>query len=265
LPRLALDSLTLTDTQPVELIGVAQEAGFDIISLWVQAPPLYPAPLLTAQKEAECARALADTDLTVVALEAFDLHSLAVVETYREALERGARLGAQNALAINYSNPDRAETAAVLAKFAEIAAEYGLAVNLEPVAGGHTATLKQGADMIAASGANVGITFDPWHLIGSGGSVADILEIDRSLIRYVQLCDGPVPMPAETVGFGSVAERAYPGDGQFPLLDMLRLLPLDVPIGFECPSVSRVQAGRTPLEQAQEGIAAVRRTLALLD
>jgi sugar phosphate isomerase/epimerase len=153
----------------------------------------------------------------------------------------------------------------VLARFAEVAAEYGLGVNLEPIAGGHTITLKQGADLIAVSGADVGITFDPWHLIGSGGTTSNILEIDRSLIRYVQLCDGPMPIPADKVGFGAIAERAYPGDGQFPLLDMLRLVPLDVPVGIECPSVSRAQAGRTPLEQAQEGIAAMRKTLALLD
>jgi sugar phosphate isomerase/epimerase len=265
MPKLALDSLTLTDTQPMDVIRAAQGAGFDIVSLWVQAPALYPSALLTAEKEAECARALADTDLEVVTLEVFDLHSFAAVETYREALERGARLGAQTALTINYSNPDRAETADVLAKFAEVAAEYGLGVNLEPVAGGHTTSLKQGAHMIVASGADVGITLDPWHLIGSGGTMTDILGIDRSLIRYVQLCDGPVPLPSDRVGIGAVSERAYPGEGAFPLLDMLRLVPPGVPVGIECPSVSRAQAGRTPLEQAREGIAAVRRTLALLD
>lgn len=256
--RLSLDSLTLTDTQPMEIIKAASGAGFDIVSIWVQAPPLFPSPLLSADKEAECARILADTDLDVVTLEVFDLHSFEAVESYRDALERGARLGGKTALAINYSNPDRAQTTDILARFAETAAEYGLGVNLEPIAGGQTSSLVKGAEMIAASGANVGLTFDPWHLIGSGGSVADLDVIDVSIIRYVQLCDGPLPMPEDQVSVGAVCERMYPGEGQFPLLDMLRRVPLDVPVGIECPSLSRVQAGKTPLEQAQEGIAAMR-------
>jgi sugar phosphate isomerase/epimerase len=264
MPRLSLDSLTLTDAQPQEIIKAAQVAGFDIVSLWVQAPALYPSPLLSAEKEAECAAILADTDLEVVTLEVFDLHSLAAIESYRDALARGARLGARTALAINYSNGDRAETAEILAAFAQAAGEYGLGVNLEPIAGGHTSSLRQGVDLIEASGADVGITFDPWHLIGSGGIIADIEAIDTSIIRYVQLCDGPLPIPADKVGVGAVCERQYPGDGSFPLQDMLRLLPLDVPIGIECPSLSRAQAGRSALEQAQEAITAMRRTLSLL-
>ena len=259
--RLSLDSLTLTDTEPMACIKAASDAGFDIVSLWVQAPPLFPSALLDGGKEAECAAILADSALEVVTLEVFDLHSFQAIEGYRAALERGARLGGKTALAINYSNPDKVETAEILASFAETAAQYGLAVNLEPIAGGHTSRLQQGAALIAASGADVGITFDPWHLVGAGGSIADIAEIDTSLVRYVQLCDGPLPIPAEQVGPGAVCERLYPGDGEFPLLEMLRRLPLDVPIGMECPSLSRVQAGRSPLEQAREGIEAMRRLL----
>lgn len=260
--KLALDSLTLTDTEPMEALRAADAAGFDIVSLWVQAPALYPSPLLTAEKEEECARILADTHLAVVTLEVFDLHSFEAVETYRDALGRGARLGAKTALTINFSNPDRAQTTDILAKFAETAAEYGLGVNLEPIAGGQTSTVKQGAEMIAASGADVGITFDPWHLIGSGGGLTDLENLDMSLIRYVQLCDGPLPIPEAMISLGAVTERQYPGEGQFPLLEMLRLLPRDVPVGIECPSLRRAQAGTSPLDQAREALSAMRRTLA---
>ncbi|MEW9856443.1 sugar phosphate isomerase/epimerase family protein [Novosphingobium sp. M1R2S20] len=263
-PHLSLDSLTLTDTEPMEMLKAAAGAGFDTVSLWVQAPPLFPSALLSADKEQECARVLEDTGLNVVTLEVFDLHSLEAIDSYRDALERGVRLGAKTALTINYSNPDAGAAADLLARFAEVAGEVGLGVNLEPVAGGHTTTLSQAERLIVASGADVGITFDPWHVIGGGGSIDDLSAIDLSRIRYVQLCDGPIPMPEEQVGMGAVCERTYPGEGQFPLLGMLNLLPKDVPYGVECPSVSRAQAGRSALEQAREVRAAALRVLQAL-
>lgn len=258
---LSLDSLTLTDTQPMELIRAAGAAGFDIVSLWVQAPALFPSPLLTPDKEAECASLLADTGLAVGSLECFDLYSEDIVEAYRPALELGARLGGKTALAINYSNPDPAHTAAILAKFAETAREYGLGVNLEPVAGGQSPRLAQAREIIRASGADVGICFDPHHLIRSGDGLADLQAVEPGLIRYVQVCDGPLVQPPEIAATEAICERLYPGDGEFPLLDLLRAAPKDTPLGIECPSLRRAQAGMSAKEQAAEAIAAVRKLL----
>jgi sugar phosphate isomerase/epimerase len=263
-PRLSLDSLTLTDTQPQAAIRAAAEAGFDACSLWIIPPPLFPAALLTPDKERECAAILADTGMEVIALEVFDLHSMAGVEECRPLLAMGARLGGKAALAINYSNADRVETAEILAKFAETATDFGLATNLEPVAGGKSQTPAEALDLIRASGADVGICLDPHHLIRSGGTVADVAALNPGLVRYVQLCDGPVPQPPAIAATEAVCERLYPGDGDFPLLDFLRAAPRDVPLGVECPSLSRARAGASAFDQASEAMAAIRRLLALL-
>jgi len=265
MPRLSLDSLTLTDTAPHVTIRAAAEAGFDACSLWIIPPPLFPSALLTPAMERECASIIADTGIELIALEVFDLHSLAGVEDVRPLLEMGARLGGQAALAINYSNADRSESAAILAAFAEAAAGFGLATNLEPVAGGKSQTLAEARDLIAASGADVGICLDPHHLFRGGGAVSDIPAIEPGLIRYVQLCDGPIPQPAEIAMTEAVCERLYPGDGQFPLLDFLRAAPRDVTLGIECPSLSRAQAGASALDQAKEGLAKMRGLLNRLD
>jgi sugar phosphate isomerase/epimerase len=262
MPVLSLDSLTLTDTRPQDAIRAAAAAGFDACSLWVQAPALYPAPLLAAESERECAAILADTGLQVIALEVFDLHSRAAVEASRPALELGARLGGKAALTIHYSNADRAETADILALFAEAAGQFGLAVNLEPVVGGQSQTLAEAEALIRASGAEVGLCFDPHHLIRSGGGLAELQAIEPGRIRYVQVCDGPVPQPAAIAATEAVCERLYPGEGDFPLLDLLRAAPPDVPVGIECPSLRRAQAGITAEAQAREAMAAVRRLMA---
>lgn len=263
-PRLSLDSLTLTDTEPQVAIRAAARAGFDACSLWIIPPPLFPSPLVTVEKERECAAVLADTGVQVIALEVFDLHSMAGVDDCRPLLEMGARLGGKAALAINYSNEDRVATAEILAKFAEAAAGFGLAANLEPVVGGKTQTLGEASELIRASGADVGICLDPHHLFRAGGSVADIAAIDPDLIRYVQLCDGPIPQPAEIAATEAVCERLYPGEGDFPLLDFLHAAPPGRTLGIECPSLSRATRGASALDQAQEVIASTRRVLEAL-
>lgn len=264
MPKLSLDSLTLTDTAPPVAIRAAAEAGFDACSLWVIPPALFPSPLLTPALERECAAIIADTGIEVIALEVFDLHSLGGVEQARPLLEMGARLGGKAALAINYSNADRAEAADILAVFAEAAAAFGLATNVEPVCGGQSQSLAEVEDLIRRSGADVGICFDPHHLIRAGGGVADVRAVSPGLIRYVQVCDGPIPQPPEIAATEAVCERLYPGDGQFPLLDLLRAAPRDLPIGIECPSLARAQAGVAPVDRAKEAMTMLRRLLAAL-
>ncbi len=263
--KLSLDSLTLTDTPPPVAIRAAAGAGFDACSLWIIPPPLFPSPLLTPELERESAAIIADTGIEVIGLEVFDLYSVAAVEDIKPLLEMGASLGGKAALAINYSNPDAAETAEILARFAAAAASFGLAANLEPVAGGKTQTLYEARDLIRASGADVGICLDPHHLFRAGGVVADIAAMEPGLIRYVQLCDGPIPQPPEIAGSEAVCERLYPGDGDFPLLDMLHAAPRDLPLGIECPSLRRAQSGLSAADQAKEAMAKLRRTMAEID
>jgi sugar phosphate isomerase/epimerase len=260
--NLSLDSLTLTDTEPVDLIRAAATAGFDMVTLWVQAPPLYSRALLTPAKEAECLAVLRDTGLRVPSLEGFDLGAVASLDSFRPALELGARLGGTTALAIDFSSVSQVATADTLARFAEIAAEYGLGVNLEPVAGGRTATMVQGEELIRASGADIGLLFDVWHSMRSGGGLADLARIDMSRIRHVQVNDGLLVIPPEQLFPEAIGERPYPGAGEFPLADYLSALPKDLPIGIESPSLRRSQAGLSPLAQACEAMASMHRVLA---
>lgn len=263
MPLLSLDSLTLTDTQPETTIRAAAEAGFNACSLWIIPPPLFPSALLSPEKERDCARALADTGLQVIALEVFDLQSVAAVEACEPLLEMGARLGGKAALTINYGNPDRSEVAETLAAFAQMAAGFGLVTNLEPVAGGQTQTLAAACELIAASGADIGICLDPHHLFRAGGQVGEIASIEPGRIRYIQICDGLLPQPPEIVMTEAVCERPYPGDGHFPLKEFLKAAPRDVPLGIECPSLSRAQSGASPLDQAREVIAKARQVIEL--
>ena len=71
--KLCLDSLTLSDTEPTELIRSAKSAGFDLVSLWVQPPPIFSSALVTPAKAKLVAAALAETGMRVGPLEVFDM------------------------------------------------------------------------------------------------------------------------------------------------------------------------------------------------
>jgi sugar phosphate isomerase/epimerase len=258
---LSLDCLTLTDTRPAEVIRAAGAAGYDLVSLCVNGPAMFPSLLVTPDQEAECAAALADTGVGVFSLEFLDLVSAEAIEASRPAFEMGARLGGKTALAMHFTNPDRSHAAELLGRFVEVAGEYGLTVTLEPVAMGETRTLAQARDLIRASGAEAGILFDAWHLVRVGGSVADLRAIDPKLITYVQFNDGLVRNPPADIIKESIEERLYPGEGEFPLAELIAATPRHVPWGIECPSLRRAQAGVSARDQAVEALAGLRRLL----
>lgn len=256
--KLCLDSLTVTDTEPEDLIHAAHSAGFDLVSLWVQPPPIFPRQLVTLDKVKGCAAALARTGIGVGPLEAFDMSSAAAIESYRPALEVGALLGAKTASAINLHNTDATEVSELFARFAELAGEYGLSVTLEPLATFKTSTLAQARDIIRAAGVDAGVVLDAFHLVHMGGTGADVRAMEPGLIRYVQLCDGGAFASIEQTRFEAACERLYPGEGDFPLVDLLGGAPTDIVWSIEAPSLRRAESGMTAEEQATTAMRSVR-------
>jgi sugar phosphate isomerase/epimerase len=262
LANLSLDCLTLTDTPPIELVEAAAAAGFRRISLWVQAPAPFPRQLATAAMLPSLADALDAHAVAVHGLEVFDLVSREAVESYRPALELGARLGAGTATAINLRNPDRAELIDLLAQFRDTAREYSLQTLFEPIAPGHVRTLAEARDLIAQAGGQIRITLDFLHLIRTGCGLREMAAIDPDLIGHVQICDGPLAVAPEQIWVEASRERAYPGDGEFPLRQLLAAIPPAASLGIETPSLRRHQAGVSARDQALAAMAAMQGIMA---
>jgi sugar phosphate isomerase/epimerase len=262
MPALSLDCLTLTDSSPADLIRAAAAAGFDLVSLWIGSPAAFPRMRFLPEMERECAALLKDNGVAVHTLEVLDLTTETAIRDYRPALELGARLGGKAASAYNGSNPDRIHVVDLLALFVEVAGEFGLEVVLEPVAMAHTRTLAEADALIRDAGGKAGILFDSWHLVRSGSSVEDLRTLDPARIRYVQLNDGLAEIPPDAWIAEAMGERLYLGDGEFPLVDILRLLPDDIPWAVETPSLRRAQSGMNAEAQARETMGAMRRLIA---
>ncbi|MFT4053632.1 MAG: TIM barrel protein [Novosphingobium sp.] len=257
---ISLDCLTLPDVSPVDLFAIAAGAGYASASLWVQEPVIHPQMIARPAMAADIRRAIADTGVTAGNLEVFNLNIDDPIAVYEPALTFGAELGAVSATAINYG-PARHDIAEKLADFHELCARLGLHVYIEPISMGATRTLADGVALIEAAGVDAQLVMDMLHLIRTGGDAETVAAIAPRHIGYVQLCDGPLAIEPAEIGPESVASRLYPGEGEFPLVSILKALPMHAQLGVETPNLARLQNGATPLERARQALEAAQRVL----
>lgn len=241
--RIGLAALTVLELSPPDMVSCARDAGYDAVGLrLIPATPtevrhdiVGDTPLLR-----ETVRRLADTGIPVLDIEIFRLEPDTNVADYRAVLETGARLGAREALVAG-NDPDESRLTASFAAFCDLAAEYGIAGNLEPMPWTDVKTFAQGARIAAATDrANAGVLIDPIHFDRAACVPADIAVAPASRLHYMQLCDAPAERPrdTETLLFQARAERMMPGDGGLDLRGMLRAVPRDVPLSIEIPMQS---------------------------
>lgn len=254
----SLDVLTLLDTTPVELIHIAAETGYSAVSLWVQPPALPGGTLAVPSMATQICRALAETGVKLGNLEVFNINFDGDIASYEPALELGAHLGGVSATAIDFG-PDRPDIPERFAQFFELAKKCGLAAYLEPISMGRTRTLKDALRLIAAAGVDGGVVLDFLHFVRTGSTLADLAQVPANRIAYVQICDGPLTMAESGLGTESMAERLYPGEGEFPLVELLRALPANAKLAVETPSQSRSARGESPRERARQAMTATRR------
>jgi sugar phosphate isomerase/epimerase len=237
---IALAALTVLELAPPDQVLCAAEAGYGLVGL-----RLLPATLEEPQRAMvgdtpmvrETARRLADTGIRALDIEIFLLKPETIVGAYRAALETGARLGASEALVAG-NDADESRLVDNLAAFCDLAAQFGIGANLEPMPWTDVRDLGQGARIVARTNRdNAGLLIDPIHFDRGGNRAEEIDSIPASRFRYVQLCDAPMERPRDTATLlhQARAERLMPGDGGLDLRGILRAVPRTLPISVEIP------------------------------
>ena len=128
-----------------------------------------------------------------------------------------------------------------------------------------------------ARAAGAAVLLDALHIRRGGSTLDDVRALEPDLVPCIQLCDGPLTapealqLPAELpLGMkadGSVlqvearAQREVPGEGGFPLAELLAAVPVGTPISLEVPH-ARLQAQLSAHEFATYNVRAVRALLA---
>jgi sugar phosphate isomerase/epimerase len=259
---LSLDHLTIFDTSPPELVTIAANLGLPLVSLWTQLPLKADLPLVTDANKAETLARMRDTGVKLGNMECFNLTPEVVAEDFRPAVALGAELGATSLVAINAWDPERNRALDNFARLCRIAAEYGMKANVEFISMGKVRTLADAIDFITDSGEpNVGVTIDLLHLIRTGGTAADIRAMDPALIGYVQICDGPAGLAREEWNDEGFEQRQIPGEGEFPLADLIAAVPAGIVLGVEVPHRALREAGVSAAERARRAVEGTRRFL----
>jgi sugar phosphate isomerase/epimerase len=249
---------------PPEQVTAAAAAGYHGVGLRVSGgrpgdgiSSIARTPELLRETE----RRLADTGLTVVDVEVIRITPQWRIDDEALTFEWAARVGAQNVLVLSFE-PDEPRAVAAFVDVCARAREHGLRAVLEFAAFMSVTSLGQALRVLElADQPNAGILVDSLHLIRSGGAPADLASVPRSLLHYMQLCDarGAAPeagMLVEEALYG----RLLPGEGDLPLVSILRALPPGLAISVEAPN--RALADAPASLRARRAAEATRRTLA---
>lgn len=110
-----------------------------------------------------------------------------------------------------------ARTAERVGLAADIAADHGLGLYLEPLGWAPVHSLDQALRILEiAQRPNLGITVDFWHCWVTGSTPDDIARLDPAIIHAVHVCDG-VPVPAGEIPDQGASRNVWTGGGSIPL------------------------------------------------
>ncbi len=236
--RLGTAHLTALELPPVALVRAAARAGLGAVGLRLMPASVggvsYP---LDAAARAELKRALRDEDVTVREVEFIAITPDIVPTDVLPLFEAGAELGAA-CVTVSGDDFDPERLIANFAALCDLAAPFGLRLDLEFMRWRDIATPEQAAEVVAgADRPNASVLVVALHLMRCGSGVAALADIPPARLRCVQLCDAPLAAPPTRTDIIAEARegRLMPGEGALPLVPLLHALPRDIAISVEVP------------------------------
>lgn len=220
-----------------EKLEAASEAGFDGISIMI---PEYIAMKRDGVTDADLAAMIEDAGLFVNEISTATAW-LSGKPTKQEELGFPLvnLLGGEgiNCTAITGPFLGLDEAVGAFAAICDRAAAFGVRCHIEFSPAFHDPhDLRTAWEIVKrADRPNGGILFDTWHFFRSGGSLADLREVDPSKIFAIQLADAPAS-PQHSDLAEDTYHRLLPGEGDLDLVGCLKALDdigVDLPLGGE--------------------------------
>jgi len=246
-PQYSLAHLTLIGATPPELVYIAARAGYDAVSprfIPMHVPGEFTqSPVDKAQVQAT-KTALATTGLKVLDVELARITEDVDPRSFAPALELGGELGAQRMImsAWTKTRDDRNFLIDVYAETCDLAAPYGITIDLEFPTFSRLRTLDETLDIVrAADRPNGGILVDTLYLHLSRVDIGELLHVPAELFHFLHISDC-LPGIADTrEGMIQLARdaRLYPGEGWIDFTGIIERMP-QVDYSIELPNQSRV-------------------------
>ena len=251
--------LSLIETPPADLVRIAAEAGYDLVDLRM-APATPTDRTYNSGELAALARTLApmlrDGGLAVWDVEIIRINDQTRPRDYLPPMEAAAHLGASR-MKLVCDTDHHARAAELLAEIAQLAAPFGLILDLEYMVFSGVKSLKAALDVVnAAAQPNLRVLVDALHWARAGDTAEDIRAAGPALLNYVQLCDAPgaAPVGRDALIAEARTSRLPPGEGALALKDLLAAMPPDCVASLEVP----LPPGHDPAAHARRLLAAAR-------
>ncbi|AUW59554.1 xylose isomerase [Sphingobium sp. SCG-1] len=261
-PRFSLHPLNALEATPVELVRMAAELECSHVTIFTHVPEqargLF--PLLERKDVDVFLEALAETSVTVGNLEVFPLEDDGNYRHLVEGLEIGRAIGARRATTHIHAIDNHALAVDRFRRFCALAAEYDVVPGLEFNAFSAVKDIRTAAAIIRDAGCGT-LVLDVLHLMRNGAYVDSVAE-NADLVSIVQLSDGPLEIDEGGIWREAIKERALPGQGAFPLTDILAPLSGEIIIEAEIPQYRAEKSGCSAFERARRAMEATRAVIA---
>ncbi len=228
---------------PAETIDAAAFAGFRSVGIRItERRPTDPDLGIIGSPAAiaDLRKRLNGGGLRLSNVSTFHFHPELRLEDLLPVFDVAAELGASFLVASCYDT-DEERYVEKLAGCCAAAARLNIRVALEFIPYSAARTIGQARHLVLKTGqSNAGILVDSLHLDRSGGTPAELAQIEPDLICFAQLCDAKAERPSSDDGLRTeaIGGRLYPGEGALPLNDFLDALPPDIEIECETPNAA---------------------------
>lgn len=271
--RIAIEPNSHLGLPPLQAVDLVTKLGCRLISIWLNSPgPFnpygYPPTSLRddGPLRREMIAAMRDNDVSISLIDGFMVIRPGTdVESLAGDLEIAKELGVATINTVSFE-PDLGRTFDQLAKLVDMADALSIETVVEFAPKTALPDLASAVAVVRhIDRTNCRLLIDMMHLVRSGGRAADLVALDPDMIGYVHFCDAPLDPCMSNYLQEASSERLIPGKGEFPLHEILSVLPRNVVIGLEIPSVSKAEAGISPYEHLVPAVEATRRLLAGID
>lgn len=242
----SLAHLTVLGCPPPEMTYIAARAGYDFVSLRLiyMGLPGEPNYALAEQPEMlrQTQRALRETGVRVHDIELARIQDGMDVKRYRPALECAAQLGARAVLSSIWTS-ERDYAIEKFAELCDLARQFNLTVDLEPVPIAGVRNLAQAADVLRAIGRdNAGLMLDTHHFHRALDRPEMLDALPREWFHFAQICDAQLQIPSDLAEMTRIMreERLYLGEGGIDIAAILNRAPRMV-YSIELPHLARAR------------------------
>lgn len=256
-----------------EMVRVASRAGFEGITVW---PRDYRGALESGLEPADLRALLADHGIAVADLDPLltwlppSVGGWVDPGPYADATERDFFEMAEvlSAQSVNVAQGfgdwlDLDGAAEAFAGLCDRAWEFGLLVTVEFLPWSGIPDVSTAYDLVSRAGRPNGrVLVDVWHFFRGPSTLDQLAALPASAVGSVQLDDAPAE-PAPDLVVETMEARLIPGEGDAPVLEILRTLDrmgADAPIGVEV--FSKALQARPAQEVADELARAARDVIA---